>query len=81
MSAFDIAKARIESGHKVRFYQDFYGRQSVKVYGGWMFWRSRRFVLQNEEIVELKHIFGRRRKSVETSLPSASQVTTRADAA
>lgn len=65
MSGFETAKSSIEAGHKVRFYQDYYGRQSVKIEGGWMFWRSRRIFLQNEEVLALKQILLKRRKTAE----------------
>lgn len=74
MSGFEIAKSRIEAGHKVRFYQDYYGRQSVKISGGWMFWRSRRIFLQTEEAVALKQVLNKRRRaadSVVSGVPTA----------
>ena len=53
MSGFEVAKRLAEDGQRLRFYQDFYGRQWIKVQGGWRFWRTRKIFLDNEEIVEL----------------------------
>jgi hypothetical protein len=61
MTNFDLAMRRIEQGHRVRFYQDFYGRQWMKVSGGAMFWRTRQISLRNEEVVSLKNAIARRR--------------------
>lgn len=61
MSGFDLALRRLEGGHKLRFYRDYYGRQWVKVHGGWWFWRSTRIYLRNEEMLELKRIMADRR--------------------
>ena len=63
MSDFGMAKLRIEQGHRVRFYQDFYGRQWVKVQGGLRFWRSGRIYLRNEEVISLKKQIAHRRAS------------------
>ena len=54
MTDFQRAIRYAGAGHKMRFYQDFYGRQWVKVQGGLMFWRSRRIQLANEEVLQLK---------------------------
>jgi hypothetical protein len=61
MSGFDLALCRLEAGHKLRFYQDYYGRQWVKVHGGWRFWRNARIYLRNEEMLELKRVLADRR--------------------
>ena len=71
MNNFELAMRRIEQGHRVRFYQDFYGRQWVKVNGGVFFWRTRSIPLRNEQVVELKRVIARKRAS------SASTVTGR----
>lgn len=54
MGGLELALRRLNSGHKLRFHQDYYGRQWVKVQGGWKFWRNARIYLRNEEMVELK---------------------------
>ena len=61
MSGFELAKRRLESGYKLRFYQDYYGRQWVKIHGGWMFWRNARVYLRNEEMLDLKRELSERR--------------------
>ena len=63
MSEFELAKLRIEQGHRLRFYQDFYGRQWVKVHAGLRFWRSGRIYLRNEEVITLKRAIATRRTS------------------
>ena len=68
MRAFDLAKRRLEAGHRLRFYQDFYGRQWVKVQGGWMFWRSRKIDLTGEEILKLKDLVRNRRSLLRDGL-------------
>ena len=78
MTNFDLALRRIEQGHKLKFFQDYYGRQWVKVSGGAMFWRSRSISLKNEEVVSLKNAMARRRASA--PLTSGRPVET-ADAA
>ncbi len=62
MSGFELAKKRAEAGHRMRFYQDFYGRQWVKVQGGWRFWRSGKIYLTNDEVVALKGLIARMRR-------------------
>lgn len=62
MSGFEKAVRRAEAGYRLRFYQDFYGRQWVTVQGGWRFWRSGKIYLDNDEVAELKRIIARRRK-------------------
>lgn len=61
MSGLDLALRRLEAGHKLRFYQDYYGRQWVKIHGGWRFWRNARIYLRNEEMLELRRILAERR--------------------
>ena len=62
MSGLELAKKRVEAGHRLRFYQDYYGRQWVQARGGWRFWLSRKIYLHNEEVIELKEFIGRRRR-------------------
>ena len=62
MSGFELARRRIEQGHRLRFYQDFYGRQWVKVQGGCWFWRSAKIYLANDEVIALKDLLARRRR-------------------
>ena len=63
MSGFELAKRRLGAGYKLRFYQDYYGRQWVKINGGWMFWRNARVYLRNEEMLDLKRAMAERRGS------------------
>ncbi len=73
MSEFQLAKLRIEQGHRVRFFQDFYGQQWVKVQGGLRFWRSGRIYLRNEEIVALKKMIALARVTGSTGHVGAAQ--------
>ena len=72
MSGYELAKNRAEAGHRLRFYQDFYGRQWVKVHGGWKFWRSGKIFLDNQEVVTLKQLIAKRRRSGGESAPSSA---------
>ena len=74
MSGFELAKSRAESGHRIRFYQDYYGRQWVKVHGGWRFWRSGKIFLDNEEVVALKQLLARLRRGSSQIAPSGAVV-------
>lgn len=61
MRGLDLALRRLEAGHKLRFYQDYHGRQWFKIHGGWSFWRNARINLRNEKMLELKRILADRR--------------------
>lgn len=64
MSGFELATKRVEQGCRLRFYQDFYGRQWVKARGDWRtLWMARRIYLSNQEIVALKRYIAQLRKS------------------
>ena len=62
MSGFEQAKRSIAAGDRLRFYQDFYGRQWVRVVGGWRIWRNRRIRLDNREVIALKELLAQRRR-------------------
>jgi hypothetical protein len=64
MTALDRAKRRVEAGRRMRFYQDFYGQQWVRVSGNWTrLWVSEKIHLSNHEITTLKSFMAQRRRS------------------
>ncbi len=54
MSSIDEIIERARNGHKVRFYQGYYGNQWVEVKGGWLLPSKTRYDLTAEQIAELK---------------------------
>lgn len=75
MTGFELAKRRVEAGYRLRFYQDFYGKQWVKVTGSWLFWRNKKIYLDNQEIVAFKKFIAQRRKvgvGVQSGLPGVA---------
>ena len=56
---------RIEAGAKVRFYEDFYGKQWIEIQRAWLLGRRKRVQLPNEQIIEVKSALRRRRAKAE----------------
>lgn len=54
MSSVDEIIDRARSGHKIRFYQGYYGNQWVEVKGGWLLPSKTRYDLTAEQMIELK---------------------------
>jgi hypothetical protein len=67
MSKTDYIIERIRAGTRVRFQQDYYGRDYVVVQGRWLPWMRKRFELSFEEKVALRAALatrdGRERKA------------------
>ena len=61
MHDLDFVRQRVAAGDKVRFFEDFYGKQWVVVKRGWLFSR-RRIYLKNDEIFEVKTALRQRRR-------------------
>ena len=64
---------RIDAGDKVRFFEDFYGKQWVEVKRGWMFFRKKRIYLRNDQIAEIKTALVRRRRQRNAPAQTAVQ--------
>ena len=54
---------RIESGDKVRVYQDFYGQQWLHLSRGWQIWRRKRIKVHSQDMEEVHAALRRRRKA------------------
>jgi hypothetical protein len=61
MSAVNDVVARVEAGERIRFCQDFYGRQWVELTRGWLLRRRRRIMLSAQDIMLIKSALGRRK--------------------
>ena len=62
MSNLPYVWERIESGDKVRFFQDYYGRQWIELRRGWVIPRRIRVALTPAEILEIKSGLAHRRR-------------------
>ena len=54
MSDLPSVFERVESGDKVRFFQNFYGRQWIEVTRGWLLKRKTRVYLADDKIMQVK---------------------------
>lgn len=63
MSDLKSIVKRIESGDKVRVYQDFYGQQWLHLSRGWQIWRRKRIKVHSQDMEEVHAALRRRRKA------------------
>jgi chorismate-pyruvate lyase len=61
MSAVSDVVARVEAGEKIRFRQDFYGRQWVELTRGRLLRRRSRIELSAQDILQIKTTLARRK--------------------
>jgi hypothetical protein len=55
---------RLRHGDRVRFFQDFYGRQWIELSRGWLLERKIRIALSDEQILQLKTILRQRKRAM-----------------
>ena len=73
MSDLNFVIQRIDAGDKVRFFEDFYGKQWIEIKRVWQFWRKRRMYFRNDEIEQIKKALLRRRRQRTTEPSLAAQ--------
>jgi hypothetical protein len=51
----------VQSGYRVKFFHDFYGRQWIELRPRWLFWPKKRIHLSADEVLRVKAALGDRR--------------------
>ena len=63
MSDVGTVLKRIETGDRVRFFEDYYGRQWIEIRRPWLLWPKTRLNLRNDQVVEIKTALRRRARA------------------
>ena len=60
MSDVGMVLKHVEAGYRVRFFEDYYGKQWIEIRRPWLPWPKTRLNLRNDEVVEVKAALRRR---------------------
>lgn len=75
MNDLNYVMRRIVVGDKIRFFEDFYGRQWIEVGPRWLFIFKKKIHFRNDEIATIKAALVERRRQRAIPLVEARQIT------
>ena len=63
MSNLAFVMERLKQGDKIRFFQDYFGKQWIELSRGWLLERKVRVALPDDQILYLKSLLRQRRRA------------------